>query len=797
MKKIFSILILLSMAIPVFSQNFYGKSAEKKIPGTSMIRMDKNGKTPIYIEFKGGHEISFNDIDLWLKKQYQLPDNSGFIELNRTYDRMGYTHIRYRQTVDNIPVFDAMFLVHMRDNKVVSINGNIFKDAVRPYSKNITEKQALQLALAKVGAKTYKWQIASEEEWIKEYTGSKEATFYPKGQLEIIKNRKTDEFRLAYKFNIYAHEPMSRADIYVDATDGTILFINNKIHEQDSLGTAVTKYSGTRPITADYHNSVFRLRETGRGNGVETYDMNNGTSYGSAVDFIDSNNVWNNVNAQQDEIAGDAHWGMEMTYDYYLTKHNRNSIDGNGFKLKGYVHYSTNYANAYWNGQVMTFGDGNSSIDPLVSLDVVGHEITHGLTSHTADLIYQDESGAMNEAYSDIFGTAIEFYAKTGNWTIGEDMGWIIRNMANPKAKGDPDTYMGTNYYIGTADNGGVHTNSGVLNHWFYLTSVGGSGVNDNQDTFQVVGVGIDTAAAIAFRTLTIYLTPNSQYADARFYSIKSATDLYGPCSPAVAAVTNAFYAVGIGNAYVPGVHADFDTDIKNFCSPPAAVHFTNNSSNGINYLWDFGDGTSSTAFEPTHNYTNYGNYNVKLKTMGGSCGTDSIIKIDYISIDTANPCIVFMPPAGSQTLNDCSGYLYDDGGSGEYSNNTQVTTTIAPLGASSVTLTFTAFNFESGYDYLKIYNGSSTSAPLIGSYTGNSLPNGGSITANSGAVTIEQVTDAGVTADGFVVSWQCSMPSVPPVASFTADDTANCSGTVSFRDNSIYGPTSWVVGIW
>jgi Zn-dependent metalloprotease len=792
--RLLSFLLALFISINgLIAQTYYGRAAGEIIDGAAVVRMDQSGNTPVYIEFKGGHEIDWNNFGTWLHKTFELPENSGYQEVNRINDRLGYTHIRFRQTVNNIPVFDGVFIVHIRNNKVVSINGDIYSGAVKNYQKNLSEAQALQFALNKVGAQTYKWQVPSEERWIKEYSGAQDATFYPKGELQIIRKRTADKtFRLAYKFDVYAHQPMSRADIYVDAQNGEILLVNNKIHHQDSLGTAVTKYSGNKPITTDFSNSVFRLRESGRGNGVETYDLNNGTSYGAAVDFIDSNNYWNNVNPQQDEIATDAHWAMEMTYDYFLYKHNRNSIDGNGYKLKGYVHFSNNYANAFWNGQVMSFGDGNSTIGPLVSIDIVGHEISHGLTANTANLVYQDEPGAMNEAYSDIFGTAIEHYGKTGNWTMGEDINYIIRDMSNPKSKGDPDTYHGQYYYIGTADNGGVHTNSGVLNHWFYLTCEGGSGINDNQDTFQVAGVGIDTAAAIAFRTLTVYLNVNSQYADARFYSIKSAMDLYGPCSPAVAAVTNAFYAVGIGNAYVPGVHADFETSITEFCSPPANVQFVNNSSNGINFFWDFGDGTTSTAYEPTHTYTNYGNYAVKLKTLGGSCGSDSIIKIDYISVDTANPCLVFMPPAGSQTLNACKGILFDDGGTGDYSNNTQVTTTIAPLGASSIKLTFTAFDFEAGYDYLKIYNGPNTSAPLIGSYDGNTLPNGGVVIANSGSVTIEQVTDVAVTKSGFVASWQCTMPAIPPVADFTAVDTLSCSGSVSFHDNSANGPSSW-----
>ena len=793
MRKFTLLSLSLFMWFGLLAQSYQGAQADKIIPGSQWIRMNQQSNLPDFIEFRKGSELNSNSLKPWLIKIYHLAENCNFEEVSRQTDALGFTHIRYFQTVNGITVHNAMFLVHQKGNKVYSINGIIDPAAATATTATITEAQALNYALTKVNAKVYKWELPTEENWIKEIEDNSSATFYPKGTLEIIKNKVSNQYRLAYKFDIYAHEPMSRANYYVDAQNGSILFINNKIHHSDSLGSAITKFSGTKPITTDLHNNTFRLRESGRGNGVETYDLNNGTSYGAAVDFIDSNNVWNNVNASQDEVAGDAHWGMEMTYDYYLNKYNRNSIDDNGYKLRGYIHFKTNYVNAYWNGQVMTFGDGNSSISPLVALDIVGHEITHGLTSNTADLDYHDESGAMNEAYSDIFGTAIEHFGKTGNWTIGEDIGITMRSMSNPKSKGDPDTYHGSNYYIGSQDNGGVHTNSGVLNHWFYLTSEGGTGVNDNGDSFTVNGVGIDTAAAVAFRTLTVYLTNTSQYADARFYSIKSAIDLYGNCSAAVEATTNAFYAVGIGGEYIDSVTANFTTDITDFCAPPANIKFTNTSSNGINYLWKFGDGSTSTQFEPTHIYNNYSNYTVQLFVDGGTCGSDSISKSEYISVDTANPCTVYMPNYGSQTRYECTGVLYDEGGNSNYSNNTYVTTTIAPMNAASITLNFSMFDFEQGYDFLKIYNGSSTASSLIGSYSGTSLPNGGSVTANSGVMTIVQSTDAGVVGAGFIASWQCTMPTVPPSISFTADDTANCSGTIGFSDNSLYGPTSWL----
>jgi len=366
-----------------------------------------------------------------------------------------------------------------------------------------------------------------------------------------------------------------------------------------------------------------------------------GLTYGAAVDFQDADNYWNNVNTAQDEVATDAHWAGEKTYDFYYTKFNRNSLDNLGLKLKLYVHYDVNYANAFWDGSEMNFGDGGagSGMGPLTAVDICGHEMTHGVTQFTANLTYQDESGAMDEGFSDIMGTAIKFYAKppdSATWQMGADIGVVIRDLSNPKAYQLPNTYLGTYWYTGTSDNGGVHTNMGVLSYWYYLLCKGGSGTNDIGSNYSVTGIGMDSATAITYRLLTTYLVPSSQYADARFYAIIAATDLYGACSLAEQSTVNAMYAVGIGAAFVPGVISNFITNTTTSCSIPLAVSFTNQSNNCTNFSWDFGDGTFSNSLNPTHIYNTYGAFNVKL-VSGGGCGTDSITKDSVIIINPIN----------------------------------------------------------------------------------------------------------------------------------------------------------------
>jgi Zn-dependent metalloprotease len=367
---------------------------------------------------------------------------------------------------------------------------------------------------------------------------------------------------LAWKFNVYAQQPVSRAFIYVDARSGEVVLQDNIIKHAAATGTFATKYSGTQSSATSTTTGGYYLREATRGSGIETYNCRKGNSYTSAVDFVDADNNWTEYNnANFDNAALDAHYGAQSTYDYFKNVHARNSYNNAGAKIKSYVHFDDTpgdgkgYENAYWNGQVMTYGDGATRFDPLTSLDVAAHEIGHAVCSSTANLTYSNESGAMNEGFSDIWGACVEYYKDPTKqtWLIGEDIDKVrpsLRSMSNPNAEGQPDTYKGTSWYTGTGDNGGVHTNSGVLNHWFYRLAVGGSGTNDLGTAYNVTAIGIDAAAKIAYRTESVYLTASSNYAAARTYSIQSAKDLYGAGSAQEIAVTNAWSAVGVGAAY-------------------------------------------------------------------------------------------------------------------------------------------------------------------------------------------------------------------------------------------------------
>lgn len=571
-------------------------------------------------------------------------------------DELGFTHTRYDVMYNNVRVNNTQIVVHSQNGKVVSVNGDAFTLKEPVNTNSITKDKAFQNALQKVGAKKYKWENKSEEAHMREVLNNPEFSYFPKG--ELILHSKGDKVYYAYKFTIYAEEPLYRANVIVDAGNGTILDEENLICTVDVPATANTKYSGVKSFTTDMVSAGnYRLREVGRGNGIRTLDMNNGTNYGAAVDFTNTTTSWTTTGV--DQAATDAHWGAEMTYDYYMLNHSRNSIDGAGYNLISYVHYSSNYNNAFWDGTRMTYGDGSGSYTIFTGLDVCGHEITHGLTSNTSNLTYSYESGALNESYSDIFGNSIENYARPSQWSwkIGEDIttsGNGLRNMSNPGLFANPDTYMGTNWYTGTGDNGGVHTNSGVSNFWYYLLVAGGTGVNDISNSYTVSSIGWTAASRIAFRALTVYYTPSTNYSQARNLSIQAAKDLYGNCSNEVVQVTNAWYAVGVGPAYSNVIAPNFTASGTSFCSLPATVNFNNTTGNGLTYQWNFGDGSpASTSTNVVHTYTANGTYSVKLKATGCLSSVDSITKVAYINVNVpVNPVTTGASRCGTGTLN-------------------------------------------------------------------------------------------------------------------------------------------------
>lgn len=745
-----------------------------------------NNIYPEYIRFKT--PVPVENAEGFLLKYFSLSPDHSFRKINEITDELNMRHSRYQLGFRGSDILGAVIILHESAAGIQSLNGKLF--AVPKALKNITAETAIDTALNAVQAILYKWQIPEEELFLKAEKKDENASYFPRPELIYIPkklNFSESEFVLVYRMQVYAQEPISLENIYVNAHTGKIEARENLIHPTTVTGTAVTAYSGNRSINTDSTApGAYRLRESSR-SGVETYNMKTGSSYGAAVDFTDADNYWNNNNPARDHCATDAHWGAEMTYDFFKSNFNRNSYNNSGAVIKSYVHYGVNYANAFWDGLRMTYGDGNTGSIlnvPLTSLDVCGHEIAHAVTTYSAGLIYSYESGQLNESFSDIFGNAIEYWARPSKhkWLIGEDITKLnsgIRNMANPNVFGHPKYYKGLSWYYGSGDNGGVHLNSGVQNYWYYLLSEGGKGKNEKNLDYNVDSLGFMTAAKIAYRNLTVYLTPSSNYADARYYAIKSATDLFGNCSKEVIATTNAWYTCGVGNKYDSGyVKADFLADTV-ICNISKAVQFYNRSDNAKGSEWWFGDSDTSQSTDPKHTYKNYGHFTIKLKVK--SCFLnkyDSMVRTAYVKVDsTFDICdAVIMPNSGTDSTGKCVGFIYDDGGEGIYKQARTTYLKVGVAAADSFHVQFLDFDYEVGYDSLILYKGKPVAANRISGHTGTALPYAGKkITIIGNYFSLRHFSDPFVTGRGFKIKYEAFRK--PLKVSFPVADTLLCLG--------------------
>ncbi|MDA6070406.1 M4 family metallopeptidase [Flavobacterium sp. AC] len=499
-------------------------------------------------------EVKKGDFDLSASDKMQLKSIS---------DNHGRTLATYQQMHNSVPVEGAIYKVRENKTKIDAFGSTAKKLAVSSNYK-INAATALEYALKTVIATQYIWESKKLGAVVNKSLSTK-----PKGELVYVGpnfSSELKEYYLAWKYDIFATNPQSSQTIYVDANTGKIVLTidlnRDASYAGQSQGRGKSRYSGEVVFNTKQYADGYRLEALqGKYNvPIYTWNMNHANNASDEVvtDFIDEDNIWNELyNKDHDEVAIDIHWGMQKTIDYFAEKFNRNSVDNKGMEIIGLAHLGTNVENASWTGGWAQFGDGNGT--PYVGLGITAHELTHAVTQFSAGLIYRGESGAMNESFSDIFGVSVEFYVgknkKEDIWMLGSELypHGSMRNMANPKAQSQPDTYGGKNW-VNPADisydNGGVHYNSGITNYWFYLLSEGGQGVNDLNNSYDIKAIGMAKAEKIAYITLTEYLSPSSNFSDMRQATLMVTEDLYGLGSEEYKQVTNAWYAIGVGLAY-------------------------------------------------------------------------------------------------------------------------------------------------------------------------------------------------------------------------------------------------------
>ncbi|MCD0482547.1 M4 family metallopeptidase [Streptacidiphilus sp. ASG 303] len=472
-------------------------------------------------------------------------------------DADGAQHVRYDRTYRGLPVLGGDLVVHLAP-------GGAYAGADRAARSDLavpTTTPAVAPSRAADGAVA---SLRAAERG--------RALRQAKARPELVVDALHGAPRLAWRTTAVGLDSLGNPAARVVLTDART---GARIDAWDALETAAgdgaSLYSGTVPLETTLSGSSYQLKDATRGN-TYTGDAAGKTdscffgicfSRAPATVFTDADNHWGTgTTADRASAAVDAQYGTDETWDYYKNVHGRSGIAGDGKGSYNRVHYGSAYNNAFWDDSCfcMTYGDGDgTTFGPLVALDVAGHEMSHGVTSRTAKLTYSGESGGLNEATSDIFGTLVEWYAAnssdSGDYLIGERIvksGFgkaALRFMDKPSKDGKSADCWSSG--VGNLD---VHYSSGVANHFAYLLAEGSGAKTVNGVAYDsptcngstVTGIGRDRLGKIWYRALTVYMTSSTNYAGARTASLKAATDLYGAGSAEYNAVAAAWSAVGV-----------------------------------------------------------------------------------------------------------------------------------------------------------------------------------------------------------------------------------------------------------
>ena len=551
------LLVLLCCSLQSIGQKeVHGKAAQSIHTKAEWVYFNKKLQ-PAAIRFDKATLPDFSELPQLMQHTYGNQANSEWQQVGVKTSKNGDIHYKYQLYINGVPVAHSTYLVHTRVGKILSMNGEKSPITLPTNTTpQISEAIALTKALNQVNATTYLWEVAWAEEELKKRTQNPDTSYYPTATLQWYLQQ--DNLILAWSFEILDHTLDHAQQVWVSATDGTILQAIPLTHHCNS-GNGTTTWHGNESIKTDYSSTLqdYILWDDCGSADLRVRNWNSG---GIPLEYTDANNSWYSSN---DQSAVTSHWSLREAYDYFDNTFNHDSYDDNYSNINVYneATFTSSSGNTYtnnasWNTSTgtMKIGAGNTTSpnDDWNTIDIIGHEFAHGVTGTSAGLIYAGESGALNESFSDIFGTLIERYAENGNnpdWEMGEDRG-AIRDMSNPNQYNDPHTYLGTHWYTGSSNSSYVHTNSGVQNYWFYLLVDGGSGTNDNGDSYTVQSIGINDAADIAYEMLVYYMNASDDYFDARAAAINAAVALFGSGSQEEISVTDAWHAVGVGNPY-------------------------------------------------------------------------------------------------------------------------------------------------------------------------------------------------------------------------------------------------------
>jgi len=529
-------------------------------------------------------------------------------------DALGQLHVRLEQRIAGQTVFGADSVLHAdRDGNVFLWNGRFVAGAQTPRRPALSADAALAKALVQLGIS--------------------DVSSVGKARLAYAVGMGGSDVHLTWKALVEYGNGTSRDWIYADAMTGAVVAVDATVHTAKNW---------------------------------QTYDARR-AAWNSPK--LPGTLLCSNNQSCGDADAQNAHDGASETYDYYLSKFGRHSLNDSDMTLISSVNVGRNWNNAAWIGTQMVYGKGDGvNFSPLAGdLDVIGHELTHGVTDFESNLNYENASGALNESLSDIFGASVEAWIEGGissdTWKIGEDIytpsiaGDALRYMNNPTIDGYstdyyPERIPFTSSPSSSNDYGGVHGNSGISNLAYYLLVQGGTHPRGKTSTV-VSGIGMAKAEQIFYRANTVYFTSSTDFQGAADGTAQAALDLYGTAERT--SVLDAWCAVGVGsNCGSTGGNIPPTASFSVSC-PNLTCNFTSTSSDAdgsiVSYAWSFGDGGTSTATNPNHTYASGGNYTVTLTVTDNDGAGDSDsqnLNVSSGGTDTTPPVITNVSSAST-----------------------------------------------------------------------------------------------------------------------------------------------------
>lgn len=585
-----------------------------------------------WLYFSSSANLREGDLFKLHKNAAGLSSNDSMYLVESTKDEQGFTHNRYQQYFKSIKVEDAEFFEHSKDCFVHLMHGKIMENLSVSTTPSLSAQQALNAAKTFLGASQYAWENTTWEQELKDDSGDPNATYYPIGKLVLAypfdASMATANYKLAWKFIILALSPGMHKTVYVNANTGAII---KSFDMREDNGPAVTLYDGTQTIDTKWFGGLFHghhhLESDDSGKKIKTRRGNSFAinpsgipvpiSWSSLDHIFDSDDVW----AADQSNNTSAHWGVNRAWDYFKTTHGRSGMNNAnsevrifaGSTVTGASFFNTGGKDHLEFGTSVPFGGTTN----FASLDVCGHEFTHGVVRNEANFGPAGEPGALNESFADIFGTLVENFQRGGaiNWTIAEDA-VTLRDMQNPAAFGDPATYLTDPSWINTVgctptafnDRCGIHINCGVQNRWFVLLTQGGT-----QNGVTVQGIGSSSAARITYSNLCNFLGNASGYPASRLGSIAAARQIFGPCSNEEIQTTNAWAAVGVGPVFTGNCVTVSGPRFLCKKSPDFPFEYIAQGIVGATFTWSFPNAWSGTISGPgnnTLNITSFGNFN-------------------------------------------------------------------------------------------------------------------------------------------------------------------------------------------